>query len=125
MEQKNEDVCVCFAESLAAYSEYGLATHHLDGRCTKVQVRNRCAVALQDQNPFPGQHLHDRLMALERGGLIGAQDQPADPAVQLSGEQQADDGRLDVLLLILVCVEGVSQVYGDVIWNGEELQSGT
>lgn len=46
-------------------------------------------------------------MALEGGGLLGVQDEPTHPAVELSRQQQTDDGGLDVLLLILVGVEGV------------------
>lgn len=47
-------------------------------------------------------------MALERGGLFSVQDESAHPTVQLSREQQADDGGLDVFLLILVGIEGIS-----------------
>lgn len=56
-------------------------------------------------------------MALEGGGLLSVQDEPTHPAVELSRQQQTDDGGLDVLLLILVGVEGVPQVCRDVIWK--------
>lgn len=56
-------------------------------------------------------------MALEGDGLLGVQDEPTHPAVELSRQQQTDDGGLDVLLLILVGVEGVPQVCRDVIWK--------
>lgn len=46
-------------------------------------------------------------MAVEGRGLLGVQDEAAHPAVELPGEQQADNGGLDVLLVILVSVEGV------------------
>lgn len=56
-------------------------------------------------------------MALQCCHLVALEDQAADAAVQLTGQQQLDDGRLDVLLLILVYVERVLQLLGDVIWN--------
>lgn len=85
----------------------GLTTHHLYGGRAEVQVRHRCVICLQDIDAFPGQGLDDRLVALERGGLLSGQDEPAHPAVELSRQQQADDGGLDVLLLILVSIERV------------------
>lgn len=50
-------------------------------------------------------------------------DEPTYTAVELSRQEQADDGRLDVFLLILVCVKGVSQVGRDVIWEEERKQA--
>lgn len=63
-------------------------------------------------------------MALERGSVLGLEDQPTHTAVELPRQQQADDGWLDVLLLILVNVEGVAQVLRDVVWEtGEQRQA--
>lgn len=46
-------------------------------------------------------------MRLKRSCLLSFQDEGADTAVELAGQQQADDRRLDVLLVILVGVERV------------------
>lgn len=92
-------------------------THHLEGSRAEVQIGDGRVVCLQDVEAFPGQGLDDRLVALEGGGLLSVQDEPTHPAVELSRQQQADDGGLDVLLVVLVCVEGVVQVRGDVIWK--------
>lgn len=46
-------------------------------------------------------------MGLKRSRLLRLQDEGADAAVELAGQQQADDGRLDVFLVVLVCVERV------------------
>lgn len=56
-------------------------------------------------------------MAVEGCGLLAMQDEAAHPAVELPGEQQADDRGLDVLLIILVSVERIPQVCRDVIWK--------
>lgn len=93
------------------------STHHLDRSRAQVQVRDGRVVHLQDIDGLPGQRLEDRLVAVEGRGLLSVQDEPAHPAVELPGEQQADNGGLDVLLLILVSVEGVSEVSRDVIWK--------
>lgn len=71
---------------------------------------------MQGLYAFPGQGLEDGQVALERGGLLGVQNEAAHPAVELAGQQAADDGRLDVFLLVLVNVEGVPQVGRDVIY---------
>lgn len=54
-------------------------------------------------------------MGLQGSHLVALEDEAADAAVQLTGQQQPDHGRLDVLLLILVRVEGVAQVLRDVV----------
>lgn len=95
----------------------GLTTHHLDGSWAEVHIRDWGVVCLQDVDAFPGQGLDDRLVALERGGLLSVQDEPTHPAVQLPRQQQMEDGGLDVFLLILVGIEGVPQVCRDVIWK--------
>lgn len=62
----------------------GSSTHHLDGSGPEVQLRDGRVVGLQDVDAFPGQGLDDGLVALERGGLVSVQDEPAHPTVQLS-----------------------------------------
>lgn len=58
-------------------------------------------------------------MGLKRGRLLRLEDEGADAAVELAGEQQPDDGGLDVFLLVLVCVEGVPQVLWNVVCDGD------
>lgn len=87
--------------------ECALSTHHLDGSRAEIQVGDGRVVHLQDIDALPVQGLEDRLVAVEGRGLLGVQDESAHSAVELPGEQKADNGRLDVLLVILVSVEGV------------------
>lgn len=85
-------------------------TDHFNGRRAEVYVRHWCAVGLQDIDPFSGQGLDDRLVALEVGGLFSGKDESTHTVVELSRQQQVDDGGLDVLLLILVGIEWVSKI---------------
>lgn len=85
----------------------GLSTHHFDGHRGQVPVCDRCVVTLHNINALSGQSLNDRHVGLKRCRLLRLKDEGADAAVQLTGQQQVDDWRLDVLLLVLVCVEGV------------------
>lgn len=101
----------------AKYHTCAPSTHHLDGSRAEVQVADGCVVHLQDIDGLSGQGLEDGLVAVEGRRLLAVQDEAAHPAVELPGEQQADDGGLDVLLLILVSVEGILQVCRDVIWK--------
>ena len=59
------------------------------------------------------QRLNDRLVVQQGLGSIILQDEAAGPAVQICRQQEAGHGRLQMLLLILVCVEGVLQVPWD------------
>lgn len=59
-------------------------------------------------------------MAVEGRCLLTVHDEAAHPAVELPGEQQADDEGLDVLPLILVSVEGILQVRRDVICKKDD-----
>lgn len=58
-------------------------------------------------------------MSLQSGHLVPLEDEAADAAVELAGEQQFDHGRFDVLLLVLVDVERVLQLLRDVVCNRE------
>lgn len=97
----------CTATGPFVLETCGLNTHHLDGHRGQVSIGDRRVVALHHVDALPGQRLDDRHVGLERGRLLRLEDEGADPAVELAGQQQADDGRLDVLLVVLVCVEGV------------------
>lgn len=83
------------------------STHHLDGHTGQVPISDGCVVTLHHVDPLPGQSLDDGQVGLQGRRLLRLQDEGADAAVELAGQQQADDGRLDVLLLVLVCVERV------------------
>lgn len=96
-------------------------TNHFDGGRAEIQIRHRSVVSLQHIHAFPGQGLDDRLVTLERGGLLGMKDEPTHMAVELPRQQQADDSGLNVFLLILISVEGVSQVGWDVICKKKNL----
>ena len=96
------------------------ATHHLYGCLAEVRVRHGGVIALHHINPLPGQGLDDRLVSLQGSCLVPFQDEAADTAVQLAGQQELGDRRLDVLLLVLVDIEGVPEVLRDVICTKEE-----
>lgn len=81
----------------------------------EVGVRHGGVIALHHIDPLPGQGLDNRLVPLQGGRLVPLQDEAADAAVQLARQQELDDRRLDVLLLVLVDVKGVPEVLGDVI----------
>lgn len=90
-------------------------THHLYGCVAQVCVCHRGVVTLHHIDALPGQSLDDRLVSLQGGCLVPLQDKAADTAVQLTGQEQLDHRWLNVLLLVLVDVEGVSEVLGDVV----------
>lgn len=82
-------------------------TDHFDGHAGQVAFCDGCVVTLHHIDPLPGQSLDDRQVGVERSCLLRLEDEGADAAVELAGQQQADDGRLDVFLVVLVCVERV------------------
>lgn len=59
-------------------------------------------------------------MSLQSGHLIPLEDEAADAAVELAGEQQFDHGGFDVLLLVLIDVERVLQLLRDVVCKSGE-----
>lgn len=83
------------------------STHHFDGHAGQVLICDGCIVTFHDIYALPGQSLDDREVRLKRRRLLRLEDEGADTAVELAGQQQADDRRLDVLLLVLVCVKWV------------------
>lgn len=68
------------------------------------------AVLVGDIQAFLGQSLDDSVVSQQRFDSIAAQDQTSRPAVELGRLKQAGDRRLQVLLVILVPVERLSQL---------------
>lgn len=83
------------------------STHHFDGHTGQVLICDGCIVTFHDIYALPGQSLDDGQVGLKRHRLLRLEDEGTDTAVELTGQQQADDRRLDVFLVILVCVERV------------------
>lgn len=95
------------------------APHHFDGHTGKVLISDGSVVALHHVYSFSGKAVDDRHVGLKRDRLLRLQDERADAAVKLRGQQQVNDGGLDVLLLILVCIERVPQVLGNILCKGK------
>lgn len=85
----------------------GPSTHHFDGHTGQVAFCDGCIITFDNIYALPGQSLDDGLVRLKRRRLLCLEDEGADTAVELAGKQQTDNRRLDVLLVILVCVERV------------------
>lgn len=81
--------------------------HHLDGHAGQVVAGDGRPVALHHVDAFPGEGLDDRQVGLQGGCLLRLEDERVDATVELTGQHEVDDGRLDVLLLVLVGVEWV------------------
>lgn len=61
------------------------------------------------------QRLDDGIMTQQRLGGVALQDEAAGPAVEVSGQQETCHWRLQVFLLILICVEWLLQVCWDTV----------
>lgn len=81
--------------------------HHLDGHAGQVLVGDGRPVALHHVDAFPGKGLDDGQVGLEGRRLLRLEDERVDATVELPGQHEADDGRLDVLLVVLVGVKRV------------------
>lgn len=68
-----------------------------------------------DVEPALSQSLDDGIVAQQGLGRVALQDEAAGPAVEVCRQQEAGHRRLQVLLLILVRVEGVLQVCRDAV----------
>lgn len=90
--------------------------YHFDGLVSEVSVGHRPVLVFGDDASL-GQQLQQGavVFGLRRLGLVGAQQEVVGAAVELRGLQQAADGRFEVLLLILVTVEGLTQLSGDIL----------
>lgn len=60
-----------------------------------------------DVEPTLSQCMDDGIVAQQGLGSVALQDEAAGPAVEVCRQQEAGHRRLQVFLLILVCVEGV------------------
>lgn len=89
------------------------ATHHFDGHTGQVLISNGGVIAFHHVYSFSRKTVNDGHVGLQRGRLLRLQYERADATVQLRGQQQVNGGGLDVLLVILVCIERVPQV----CWN--------
>lgn len=83
------------------------STHHFDGHTGQVLVIDRCAVAFHHIYSFPGKSLDDGQVGLKTRRLLRLEDKRVHTAVELPRQHEADDGRLDVLLVVLVGVKWV------------------
>ena len=73
------------------------------------------SLLVSDVESSLGQRLDDGIVAQQGLCSITLKDEAAGPAVEVCRKQEAGHGRLQVLLLILVCVEGVFQVCWDAV----------
>lgn len=71
---------------------------------SKVSLCNH-SLLVSDVESALSQGLDDGVVAQQGLGSIPLQDEAAGPAVEVSREQEAGHGGLQVLLVILVCVE--------------------
>lgn len=103
-----------FNSAAAAVCEWAEA-HHFNGHAAEVRLSDRRVVTLHHVDALARERLNDGQVRLQRSHLVTLEDEAADAAVEFTREQQADHRRLDVLLLVLVRVEGVPQVLWDVV----------
>ena len=62
-------------------------THHFDGHTGQVSICDGRIVTLHDINPLSGQGLDDGQVGLKRHCLLRLEDEGADTAVELTGQQ--------------------------------------
>lgn len=81
-------------------------SYHLQRPLSKVPLSDQ-SLLVGDIESTLSQRLNDGVVAQQGLGIVPLQDEAASPAVEVCRQQEAGHGRLQVLLLILVCVEGV------------------
>lgn len=91
-------------------------THHLDGLLVQVSLCHQLLL-VSDIEAFLSQGLDDGVMAQQGLRSVAPEDEAPGAAVQLGREQQADHGRLDVLLVILVRVERLSELLWHILYK--------
>lgn len=88
----------------------------MQGPFSEVPLGNQ-PLLVGDVESALSQRLDDGVVAQQGLGGVAPQDEAAGPAVEVGGEQEAGQGRLQVLLVILVCVEWLLQVCWDAVWR--------
>lgn len=101
----------------------GLSAHHLDGPLPQVALGDQ-PLLVADVEALLGECADDGVVAQQWLGGVALQDEAPGPAVRLRRQQQAHHWRFDVLLLVLVPVEGLPQVGGDAVCKGAEAGGG-
>ncbi len=81
-------------------------SYHLQRPLSKVPLSDQ-SLLVGDVESALSQCLNDSIVAQQGLGSVALQDEAAGPAVEVCRQQEAGHGGLQVLLLILVCVEGV------------------
>lgn len=94
-----------------------LNSHHFDWLTREIPLGDRCVVSLHDVDSFARQSLNDWLVGLKGGRLVSFENESTHATIELRQQQQPDHRRLDVLLFILVSIEGVPHVLWYVIWK--------
>lgn len=90
--------------------------HHLQRPFPQVPLGDQ-PLLVGDVEASLGQRLDDGVVAQQGLGGVALQDEAAGPTVEVRGQQEARHRGLQVLLLVLVRVEGVLQVCWDTVLN--------
>lgn len=93
-------------------------SYHLQRPFAKVPLGDQ-SLLVGDVESTLGQCPNDGIVAQQGLGSVTLQDEAAGPAVEVCRQQEARHGRLQVLLLILVRVEGVLQICRDAVCMAE------
>lgn len=91
-------------------------SYHLQRPLSKVPLCDQPVLVGDIETPL-GQCLDDGIMTQQRLGGVTPQDEAARPAVEVCREQEAGHRRFQVLLFVLVGVEGVLQVCGNAVYK--------
>lgn len=108
---------------------YHTQTHRVDGVLAQVPLGDVGLLHLRAE-PFLGEELQQSRVvgrgSLRRrsGALVPLSQQGLSSTVDLWGEEQLGNGRLQVLFFVLVPVQRLPELHGDVFWESKEnLQS--